>query len=960
MVDYDASALEAIIARYETAMERTRVDEVYKWEAARCFQQNWDPDASDFADMLTKSLAKAGNLLTGAMYYPAGMLKIFAEYFPDEVRAMMIGLFDESRSLRDRVEGFYNAASDLLERENERRIDKGENPAQNHYQDPRAISAYLAFAHPERNYLYKATMYKAFADAVCAKVPGNRFDKVVAYHDLCDAVLAQVEENHAELIAASDALLSPELLEADPAHHLFVQDITYFVAAYDEGEWIPSLAEFDPGITEADWAELIGNPSVFTPNALTMMSRMLDSGGSATCAELSDKYGESYNFYNSNGSTLGERVADAMGLDTHIEGWTTKWWTVPFVGRTAEKGRKGSFVWKLRPELKAALEAVDLSGCPLMAESKPTESNETRRTWVYAPGEGAWAWGELAESGIMAIGWDELGDLAAYKSREEIAEKLKAAEGTESSKKMDSLTCWQFQNEMTVGDVVYAKKELNAIVGRGIVKSDARYEPDREHYVHVRDVEWTDQGEWDASDVPLPMKTLTDWTDHEGDLQKLETLLSGDAPAAGDGDKSYWWLVANPKIWSFSDIEPGEEQSYTLRNEKGNPRRIQKNLLAAKPGDLIVGYESQPVKKVVAICEVSREHDDERMYLRKVRDVADPVTYETIKAHPVLSKTEFMRNFSGSMFSLTEEEWTILQDLMGEEEASPIEAAAPDAYTDADFLADVFMRANELGELKSLLRRKKNVILQGAPGTGKTFAAKRLAWAMMGLKDSSRIQQVQFHQSSSYDDFVYGYRPNEGDGFDVVPGTFVEFCDRAAKRFGEDFFLIIDEINRANISKVFGELLMLIEADHRGDSLMLPVAGRRFSVPRNVYIIGMMNTADRGLALIDYALRRRFAFWEMEPALDDTRFLEGAAKSGEGMVKLVGAVEKLNEKIAEDPSLGRGFRIGHSYFCPDADGNPVDPASVVKFELAPLIEEYWFDDEKRATEEVAKIKAALE
>lgn len=959
MVDYDASALEAIIARYETAMERTRVDEVYKWEAARCFQQNWDPDASDFADMLTRSLARAGNLLTGAMYYPAGMLKTFAEFFPEDVRAMMAGLFDEARPLRERLEGFYNAASDLLERENERRIEQGENPAQNHYQDPRAISAYLAFAHPERNYLYKATMYKAFADAVGAKVPGNRFDKVVEYRDLCDAVLAQIEEKHADLIAASDSLLSPELREADPAHHLFVQDITYFVAAYDEGEWIPSLAEFDPGITEADWAELIENPSVFTPNALVMMRRMLDSGGSATCAELSEKYGESYNFYNSNGSTLGERVADAMGLDTHIEGWTSKWWRVPFVGRDAGKSRKGSFIWKLRPELKAALEAADLSGYPLMSQQNPSEADSKRRTWVYAPGEGAWAWDELAESGIMAIGWDELGDLASFQSREEIAEGLRASEGTDSSKKMDSLTCWQFQNEMSVGDVVYAKKGLNAIVGRGIVKSEARYEPTREHYVHVRDVEWTERGEWDARDVPLPMKTLTDWTDHEGELERLEALLNSVVPPDGDGDKSYWWLNASPAIWSFSDIGVNEEQSYTLFNDKGNPRRIHKNFLAAKPGDVIVGYEATPVKKVVAICEISRNHDDERMFFKKVREVESPIPFAKIKEDEALAGMEFLKNPNGSFFALTEGEYRRIEEMVGED-ASPVEASAPETYTEDDFLADVFMDKDSLSDLEALLRRKKNIILQGAPGTGKTFAAKRLAWAAMGLKDSSRVQQVQFHQSSSYDDFVYGYRPNEEGGFDIVPGTFVELCDRAAKRPWEDFFLIIDEINRANISKVFGELLMLIEADHRGDALMLPVAGRRFSVPRNVYIIGMMNTADRGLALIDYALRRRFAFWEMEPALGDARFLEEAGKSGEGMVSLVKAVEKLNEKIADDPSLGRGFRIGHSYFCPDADGNPVDPASVVKYELAPLVEEYWFDDEKRAAEEVAKLKAAVE
>ena len=371
-----------------------------------------------------------------------------------------------------------------------------------------------------------------------------------------------------------------------------------------------------------------------------------------------------------------------------------------------------------------------------------------------------------------------------------------------------------------------------------------------------------------------------------------------------------------------------------------------------------MGYEATPVKKVVAICEISRPHDDERMYFKKVRDLKEPVKFEDVKADDVLAGMEFVRNPNGSFFALTKAEYERLEEYF-EEESSPV-ANRPDPYDDEAFLEDVFMDAGGLAELKELLRRKKNVILQGAPGTGKTFAAKRLAWAIMGCKDSSRIQQVQFHQSTTYDDFVYGYRPNAEGGFESVPGTFVEFCKKASARPGEHFFFIIDEINRANISKVFGELLMLIEADHRGESVILPVSGDRFSVPANVYLIGMMNTADRGLALIDYALRRRFAFFEMEPALANERFEKQAAISGEKMTSLVYAVVKLNDAIEAEASLGRGFRIGHSYFCPDAEGKPVDPASVVKYELAPLIEEYWFDDERRAREEISKLKAAVE
>jgi len=270
-----------------------------------------------------------------------------------------------------------------------------------------------------------------------------------------------------------------------------------------------------------------------------------------------------------------------------------------------------------------------------------------------------------------------------------------------------------------------------------------------------------------------------------------------------------------------------------------------------------------------------------------------------------------------------------------------------DPYTADDYLHDVFMDEERYNILKALLLTKKNVILQGAPGVGKTFAAKRLAYSIMGEKDTNRVKMVQFHQSYSYEDFIMGFRPTE-TGFELKKGVFYEFCRKAAED-DRPYFFIIDEINRGNLSKIFGELFMLIESDKRGVELQLLYADEQFSIPSNVYIIGMMNTADRSLAMLDYALRRRFAFFEMTPAFNSSGFRAYRAKiNNPKFDRLIATVEQLNDAIANDDSLGEGFCIGHSYFCTNATVTDDWMKSVVEFELIPLLKEYWFDEAAKA------------
>ncbi len=280
-------------------------------------------------------------------------------------------------------------------------------------------------------------------------------------------------------------------------------------------------------------------------------------------------------------------------------------------------------------------------------------------------------------------------------------------------------------------------------------------------------------------------------------------------------------------------------------------------------------------------------------------------------------------------------------------------------YTVVEALDGLFIDEQQFQAILALLRVKKNVILQGPPGVGKTFVCKRLAYALMGEKAPHRLQMVQFHQAYSYEDFVQGFRPS-GQGFRLKNGLFYEFCDLARNDPGFKYVFVIDEINRGNLSKVLGEVMMLIEPDKRGPEWAIPLTysesgADRFYVPENVYLIGLMNTADRSLAMVDYALRRRFGFVDLAPQFDSDQFRDFMEERGadQALIEMVVTrMSGLNARIAEDlTNLGPGYRVGHSFFCTVSAGTKLDWTwyrLVIEGEVGPLLREYYFDNPSKA------------
>ena len=424
----------------------------------------------------------------------------------------------------------------------------------------------------------------------------------------------------------------------------------------------------------------------------------------------------------------------------------------------------------------------------------------------------------------MAIGWGEIGDLKTFDSKDAMKSKMKETFDASLSYKNAAHATWQFVNDMKIGDIVFVKKGMHQLVGRGVVSSDYEYDADcNDKYGNIRKVNWTHKGEWPHPGQAV-MKTLTDITSYTDYVEKLNALFEDE---------------------SAEDVE------------------------------------------------------------------------EVSKNYPV--------------------------------------------YTEDDFLDEVFMAEEEYSKLVGILKAKKNVIPQGAPGVGKTFAAKRLAYSVMGVKDIDRVMMVQFHQSYSYEDFIMGFRPST-TGFELKKGAFYNFCKKAEIDSDNDYFFIIDEINRGNLSKIFGELFMLIENDKRGIELQLLYSDEKFAVPANVYIIGMMNTADRSLAMLDYALRRRFAFFEIKPGFETDGFREyKMSLDNDKFNKLINCVEKLNSVIASDESLGEGFCIGHSYFC-NFEADKIDNEclyGIVEYELIPLLKEYWFDEPTKVKDWSNNLRSAV-
>ncbi len=353
------------------------------------------------------------------------------------------------------------------------------------------------------------------------------------------------------------------------------------------------------------------------------------------------------------------------------------------------------------------------------------------------------------------------------------------------------------------------------------------------------------------------------------------------------------------------------------------------------------------------------EWSDGETYLDLCDELREMFNDENLPVHsfPELSAKAWW----GSIFE--DEEDTAPEDT---EDTAPEGGESPPAsepsYSVNDIIAEgCFLDRARLDAILDRWRVKKNLILQGPPGTGKTWLAKKLAFALIGTRSPTHVRPLQFHPNLSYEDFVRGWRPSgDGDGpLKLLDGPFLHAVEDAANEPTRDHVVVIEEINRGNPAQIFGEMLTLLESDKRSEDEALALSyprrrNERVHIPDNLYVVGTMNIADRSLALVDLALRRRFAFVDLEPTFGDAWHRWVSERNGldaEFLDDIGRRLTTLNLKISSDELLGPQFRVGHSVVTPSADTTITNPVQwftqIVDTEIGPLLDEYWFDDPDR-------------
>lgn len=791
----EQNATKRLLAQYKENLDAWIPEEIYKWRAVKCFQDHWNPDAHDFAQMLKDSLRQSRNLLDHGRAYPRKMITNFAEAEPETVRQMFRNLFSEDRSLTERVSAFSLEADGLLTRH------KTKASMKRHYQSDRTICTYLFFAYPDRYYLYQFRKLRDFAAEVEYDLDCKTGEpqNIYTYMELADQVRNEVQQDP-ELIQKVTSRLDDTCYQ-DEQLHLLTDDLIYFGCQIHRGKYWPAISDYDPGITTEDWQELLQSRDICTRECEEILEQIYVLGGEATCTQLSARYGNTPSYYNMSLIRLAKRVHAQTNCPlAQTEDGEKKWWPILFIGRTALQGQSGTYSWKLRDELEDALEFL-----PQKEVNNPMPF--AKNTILYGP-PGTGKTYQTVNYAVAIIEEKSLKEVQA-ENHEEVLKRYR-----------------QYRQDGRIKFTTFHQS--------------FGYEDFMEG---IRPV-FAEDREENSGDISYEIA--------DGVFKKFCATAQ---PPAVDPNQNPYGFSESPTIWKVS-----------LANTGDNPVRA----YCMKHGCIRIGWDEYG---------------------------------ETI--------TDDMDYHVGGK--------TVLNAFLSRMQPGDIILSCYTAHS-----------IDAIG------------VVTGEPEWHPEFDHYKRLRAVKWLVQGKNIGIAEFRLEKSLTlSTVYRLNTTVATVIDVLKKN--GFSGAApAKGTKGPYVFIIDEINRGNISKIFGELITLIEPSKRlGENeelqAKLPYSHEAFGIPNNVYLLGTMNTADRSIALLDTALRRRFSFVEMMP---DSGVLDGIEVEG---ISISSLLITLNRRI--EVLFDREHTIGHAFFTSLRQSPSIQTlGEIFRDKVVPLLQEYFYDD----------------
>ena len=880
--------IKLLIEDYKKHIEATQLSgEVYKWELINEFKGRPNTDAVDFYQEV-KSI-KFKNLV-----YAMGIavLNDLTEVKPEEMRVLFKNLFNENIVLSDRIISF-NVDSLKIYRDLGRTLQ--------HHQDERSIATYLTYHNNEKYTLYKSSFYKKYCQLLGIK-EAKKNEKYVHYLQLINELIENYIKQDAELISQVKNLI-PEYYDGKN-HNLLAQDILYQMLEKEKeiNYWIfqgnPKVFDFETALKEdilTDWTVSAHKDKIKIGDKVILWI----GGTNAGCYALAEITSEPHLKVTSPDDHLW-KGEDSSELKADIK-ITHNLVNNPILKNKIDSNNN-------LKNLKVGSQGTNFSATKDEFDEmiKLIENKINRKYWLYAPGENASMWDEFYEKGIMGLSWDEIGDLNLLGDRTNITETIQTIYNTKSKSYNNALANLEFRDIISIGDIIIPKKGRQEYLGYGVVKSDYYYDSLRKSYQKCRKVEWIKKGIWPEPSGDIVLKTLTDITKYPTYVDKLRELIGiemeENKTIAKENNKEKNQILFGP---------PGTGKTYRLQKEYFDKFTIKETALSRDQYlDSLIGDLSWWQTISIAVLDLGsakvneiNEHEFIRVKekLSSSKNVK-PTIWSSLQSHTVMDcpNVNVTVRMDPLFFNKSDDsKWTIDKELL--------ETLYPEAF--------------------EILEKSKNF----SPDTNKLI---------------KNYEFITFHQSFSYEDFIEGIKPKLDDSekdvsFEIKDGVFKKLCLKAEADPINDYAIFIDEINRGNVSAIFGELITLIENDKRiGGAneikVRLPYSKSEFGVPSNLFIIGTMNTADRSVEALDTALRRRFSFIEIMP---DSTLLTNIEFKG---FTLAEVLETINERI--EVLLDRDHTIGHSYFLDLESGDVKGLKSVFANNIIPLLQEYFYHD----------------